>query len=218
MAKKKAQPKLSVEWVSVDLIRPYPGNPRKNQPIESVAESIERVGWVQPIVTDKSGEIIIGDTRYRAALLRGWSEVPIFRHSGLTKAKAQALRLADNRLGEAAAWDKLGLLAELESIAKSEGIAASGFDLSELESLQASLSGKRERPEVPFSEELGESNNYIVLQFSNEVDWLNARSHFGLDSRYSKRQNGKPWAKGIGRVVDGAAYLDSIQREWPVIE
>jgi len=65
---------------------------------------------------------------------------------------------------------------------------------------------------MKFSERLGEANNYIVLKFDNELDWLSAQTHFELDSVYSKRANGKPWSKGIGRVLDGADYLNKANK------
>lgn len=61
--------------------------------------------------------------------------------------------------------------------------------------------------DVEFSEFIGESNNYVVLKFDNDIDWLNAQTHFGLKTVSSKRANGKEWSKGIGRVLDGAKYL-----------
>ena len=65
--------------------------------------------------------------------------------------------------------------------------------------------------EVVFSQYLGESSNYVVLKFDNDVDWLSAQTHFNLDAVYSKRANGKPWSKGIGRVIDGAKYLKELK-------
>jgi len=47
----------------------------------------------------------------------------------------------------------------------------------------------------------------------NEIDWLSAQTHFNLKSVYSKRQNGKPWSKGIGRVINGAEYLKDLKDE-----
>ena len=58
---------------------------------------------------------------------------------------------------------------------------------------------------------LGEENNYIVLKFSTETDWLQARSVLGLESVHSKRRNGKPWSKGVGRVVDGVNAIEQIR-------
>ena len=67
-------------------------------------------------------------------------------------------------------------------------------------------------PEIQFSERLGEANNYIVLTFDNDIDWLSAQSHFNLKSVSSQRANGKPWSKGIGRVLDGAEYLNKANK------
>ncbi len=58
-----------------------------------------------------------------------------------------------------------------------------------------------------FSEVMGEANNYVVLIFRNSVDWLNAITHFELETKTASRRNGKPWSKGLGRVIDGAKYL-----------
>ena len=46
--------------------------------------------------------------------------------------------------------------------------------------------------------------------FENEIDCLSAKSHFNLKTKTSRRQNGKPWSSGIGRVIDGAEYLEKI--------
>ena len=67
-----------------------------------------------------------------------------------------------------------------------------------------------EEQEIVFSEYLEESNNYVVLIFDNDIDWLSAQTHFDLKTVHSKRQNGKPWSKGIGRVINGADYLKKI--------
>ena len=68
-----------------------------------------------------------------------------------------------------------------------------------------------EEPEIEFSEYLDESHNYVVLTFDNDIDWLSAQTHFQLKSVYSKRANGKPWSKGIGRVIDGGKYLNDLK-------
>ena len=69
---------------------------------------------------------------------------------------------------------------------------------------------ERDVPEIEFSEFLNESNNYVVLFFDNDMDWLQAQTHFDLKTVSSKRQNGKEWSKGIGRVLNGVNYLNNI--------
>lgn len=61
--------------------------------------------------------------------------------------------------------------------------------------------------DVEFSTHIGECNHYVVLKFENEIDWLQAQSHFKLKPVVAQRANGKPWSAGIGRVLDGADYL-----------
>ena len=70
--------------------------------------------------------------------------------------------------------------------------------------------------EVEFSEILGEENNYLVLQFKTDIDWLNAQSIFGLETvkSYSTRKDGKVAKnmerKGVARVLDGAKVLNEL--------
>ncbi len=72
--------------------------------------------------------------------------------------------------------------------------------------------GGKLKAEVKFAEELGEANNYIVLKFKTETDFLQARTILELESVYSRRRNGQPWSKGVGRVIDGAAAIERIRR------
>ncbi len=67
-----------------------------------------------------------------------------------------------------------------------------------------------EKGEIEFTEYLNEANNYVVLFFENDIDWLQAQTHFELKTVLSKRSNGKAWSKGIGRVINGAKYLKKI--------
>ena len=59
---------MQVELRAIDLIRPYPNNPRKNDAaVDAVAKSIREYGWRQPIVVDPDGIIVVGHTRWKAA-------------------------------------------------------------------------------------------------------------------------------------------------------
>jgi ParB-like chromosome segregation protein Spo0J len=53
--------RLAVEWIPLSRIFPNPANPRKNDAaIPHVAASIRRLGFQQPIVAKRSGEVIAG--------------------------------------------------------------------------------------------------------------------------------------------------------------
>jgi hypothetical protein len=86
-----------------------------------------------------------------------------------------------------------------------------GFDGDEIDKL-LEMNHEEVEGSEKFSEAIAESNNYVVLKFNNDIDWLAAQTHFDLETVTAKRQNGKPWSKGIGRVIDGASYINSLDK------
>lgn len=107
---------MKVEELSVDVIKPYEKNPRKNDgAVNGVAESIKQFGFQQPIVVDKDNVIVAGHTRYKAAKKLGLKTVPCVRASELTKEQVKAYRILDNKLNELATWDFDALTEELKS-------------------------------------------------------------------------------------------------------
>ena len=89
---------MQVEMRPINTIFPYENNPRHNDAgVDAVAASLREFGWRQPIVVDEEGVIIVGHTRYKAALKLGWDEVPVHVAVGLTPAQARAYRIADNQ-------------------------------------------------------------------------------------------------------------------------
>ncbi len=123
---------LRVKWVPVGEVRPYPGNPRRNEAaVDAVAASIREFGWRQPIVVDADGTIVCGHTRYKAAQALGEERVPVTVAADLTPEQVAAYRLADNKVGELAEWDE-GLLAlELDGL-QGFDMGRFGFDLGDM--------------------------------------------------------------------------------------
>ena len=198
---------MNIQEIEIEKLIPYHNNPRKDQAIDKVASSINEYGFQQPIVVDSNMVVIVGHTRLLASKKLGLKKVPI-AIADLSKSQAKAYRLADNRTNEDSSWDEELLKGELLDL---EGLINTiGFEDSELEKLLEEPEPEDE-PDVEFSEEIGEANNYIVLVFKNDIDWLSAQTHFNLKTVSSKRQNGKPWSKGIGRVVDGAKYITELK-------
>lgn len=102
----------------IETIRPYPKNAKKHpkKQIKQIANSIREFGFSQPIVTDKAGVIIVGHGRYEAAKLLGLKKVPVIK-TDLTKEKAKAYRLTDNKLNESD-WDMDLLIEELKGLSE----------------------------------------------------------------------------------------------------
>jgi DNA modification methylase len=108
---------MQVEMRSLATIHPYENNPRFNDSgVDAVAASIREFGFRQPIVVDEAGVIIVGHTRYKAALQLGLSEAPVHIAVGLSPAQAKAYRLADNQTAQLSAWDDEKLVQELAQL------------------------------------------------------------------------------------------------------
>ena len=87
-------------------LTPYAGNAKKHDStqIANVAESIRQFGFVQPIVIDQNGVIVIGHCRALAAEKLGMKEVPCVCVDDLTPEQVNALRIVDNKSNESP-WD-----------------------------------------------------------------------------------------------------------------
>ena len=87
-------------------LTPYAGNAKKHDStqIANVAESIKQFGFVQPIVIDRDGVIVIGHCRALAAKKLGMNEVPCVCVDDLTPEQVNALRIVDNKSNESE-WD-----------------------------------------------------------------------------------------------------------------
>lgn len=98
-------------------IVPYANNTKKHDEtqIKNVAESIKKYGWVQPLVIDNDGTIVIGHCRALAAERLGMEEVPCVVVSDLTEEEINALRIVDNKTNESP-WDMDLLAKELPEL------------------------------------------------------------------------------------------------------
>src|SRR5262249_25341970 len=125
---------MKIELRKVSEIKPYPGNPRVNDAaVDAVVASIREFGFRQPIVVDTEDVIVVGHTRYKAALKLGLEKVPVHVAMELTPEQIKAYRIADNKTVELSDWnyDLLPIeLAELQGMNYDLGLL--GFDQDEL--------------------------------------------------------------------------------------
>jgi DNA modification methylase len=105
---------MLVEERPINSVRPYEKNPRLNDAaVDAVASSILEFGFRQPIVVDEQDIIIVGHTRYKAALKLGLETVPVHVAKGLSPAQAKAYRIADNQTATLSQWNDDLLVEEL---------------------------------------------------------------------------------------------------------
>lgn len=98
---KKEVDESSEVMVKVTDIEPNPNQPRTNfneDALNELAESIKRIGVIEPIVVykkDRGYEIIAGERRWRAARLAGIKEVPVIIRK-YTKQQRVEIALIEN--------------------------------------------------------------------------------------------------------------------------
>jgi len=198
---------MKIEKVNIKEVFPNKENPRviKDEKYRKLVKSIKEFPQmleIRPIVVNEDMVVLGGNMRLKACIKAGLKEVHIIRAGDLTNEQQKEFIIKDNvGFGE---WD-WDLLANEWDVDK---LDEWGLEVPSIED----FTGVEEQ-EIEFSEYLDEAHNYVVLLFESEVDWLSAQTHFNIKSVHSMRANGKPWSKGIGRVLNGAKYLKDIKDE-----
>ena len=194
--------KLKIEYMPIGSIKPYKNNAKLHpkEQIEQIKKSMQEFGNIDPIGI-WNGEIVEGHGRYLAAKALQFETVPVIRLDELTDEQRKAYALVHNKLTMNSDFDLDILSDELDKIFDID-MSDFGFesDFDEKEEI------KKEEGEVPFTEELLLTHNYIVLYFDNDFDWEVAQEKFGLKKvKDLIPRKGQP--TGIGRVINGKDIL-----------
>ena len=149
---------MNIESRLLADIVPYSKNAKKhdNRQINNVAESIKQYGFVQPIVIDRDGVIVIGHCRALAAKKLGMKEVPCVCVDDLTPEQVNALRIVDNKSNESE-WDYDLLADELAELDLSDFDFDFGFSVDEEEYIEEK---DEEAEELP-TDKLPESRVFV---------------------------------------------------------
>ena len=149
---------MEKKYIEIDIadLVPYDKNPRRNDmAVDDVAESMEQVGYITPIVIDENRQILAGETRCKALKKRHVKRDKVLQVFGLTEEQKKKYRLLDNKVGEIAEWDPELLAGELEEV--DFGDFDFGFD-----ELMAELTDTSEEDGAPLSTAV-EDDTDIVL-------------------------------------------------------
>jgi len=129
-----------IEQRAIEALVPYVNNARTHSEaqVAKIAGSIREFGFNNPVLVDGANGIIAGHGRVLAARKLGLTTVPVIELAHLTEAQKRAYILADNRLAEAAGWDRELLSLELGDLADlGLDLGTLGFDGAELDALLA---------------------------------------------------------------------------------
>lgn len=149
-----SNPHPKIESVPLAVLRPNPRNARthSDKQISQIAASIERYGFLSPIIVSGGRyDIIAGHGRWRAAKLLNLDLVPVIRAEFMTEADRRAFALADNRIAELSGWDQ-NLLAEELEILFDDGyeLEITGFTTADLDfALPEEKEAQAEEVELP---------------------------------------------------------------------
>lgn len=120
---------MHVELIPTDSVKPYRDNPRviSSDVVRKLANSLREFAWRQPIVVDKERVVVVGHARLEAAKALKMPEVPVHVADDLTEEQVAQYRLADNRLGELADWDRKMLADEMDRMGNTNALLDFGF-------------------------------------------------------------------------------------------
>ena len=145
---------LKVEFVPLESLKPFAGNPRKNaEAVEALVRSIEAFGYTNPILARRENkEIIAGHTRLLALKRMGQKRAPVI-FLEMDETDARVYSLYDNKSVENTEWDfpKLaGLFVELGQL--NIDMELTGFRPDEIEDIIVGTNGYKSDPkddEIP---------------------------------------------------------------------
>lgn len=186
---------------------PHPKNPRKHprrgsKAWEALKASLSH-DYFDPLVWNRRNrQLVSGHLRRELLAEMGVEKVDVVVVDYDEPTHLARMSAANQHAGE---FDDQAL-SELLQTCRDENVdvALAGV----VDALVKSADAIPEKGHVQFSEFVGEANNYVVLLFNKEIDWLNALTHFKIKTVAVRGRNGKAIMNGTGRVIDGAAYLN----------
>ena len=201
-------PSLQPLAIPIDSVEPWPDNYREHD-IGAISESLIRFGQKRTIVVWKqASRIVAGNGTWHAAKAIGATEIAA-NVEEMTEEDAEAFLLADNRASELGRSKDDQLATLLQRVA-GRSLRGTGYDADDVDELLKRVRREQEvlvRPEVPFSTELMEEHQYVVLYFDNSFDWQSAVNLLGISKARTPDSTDTYDRAGIGRVIRGADVI-----------
>jgi DNA modification methylase len=136
MYETKVEGERNIEERPIASLKPYARNARTHskKQFKQIAASIERFGFVNPVLIGDDDSIIAGHGRVEAAKLLGRKTVPTLELSHLSATERRVYILVDNKLALNAGWDNELLAIELQGLLDDDfDLELTGFDIAEID-------------------------------------------------------------------------------------
>jgi len=129
--------KIQIEYWPIGQLVSYTRALRKNdRAVDRMISSIQEFGFKIPILARRSGEIVDGHLRLKAAIQLSLTEVPVIRCDDWTEAQVKAFRLLVNRSATWADWDADLVTLEMQELKGLDfDLRLTGFDPIEIDHL-----------------------------------------------------------------------------------
>ena len=202
--------------MNIKDIKSNPNNPRliKDERFDKLKKSIKefpKMMALRPMVINKDNIVLGGNMRLKALKELGYTELPdewVKRAEDLTDEEARRFIIADNVGFGEHDWEILANEWDVDKL-NDWGLYVPFTD----DEVEEMSNPNNIDTENIFATELDSESNYLVLKFDKDIDWIQAKTIFGLQTETARRANGKAWSKGIGRVLNGVKAINIIKNE-----
>lgn len=160
---KTSQKELAILYKNPMELKLNPKNSRTHskKQLHKIAQSIEKLGFNNPVLIDTKNIIVAGHGRVLAARELGLTEIPTICLSHMSQEQIRAYIIADNKLAEEAGWDNEILKIELDFLMNLEpeigfDVTVTGFDIPQLdlilnpEALESVKEASKADPDMEF--------------------------------------------------------------------
>jgi len=203
--------KATHKLLKIGQIKPRLKNVKKHPSwqIEKLVKIIDKYDYLQNIVVDEKNTIIIGHGRLIALKELGVDEIEVTVKEGLTEDEKLSLAIADNKI-ISNEWDEQLLAKELPKLQK-KGLET-GFNEKEIKDLKYKIQNANkeiEEPAFPLSPRLNEKYDYILMFFTDELDFKYASQLLKLPM---VKDRIKHHEVGTCRAIPGMQAIKKIQK------
>lgn len=203
---------MRLEWLDPRSLTPHSENYRLHPTNQrrALERGLKTLGWLTPLVLNRrTGRLLDGHLRREEAIERGLEAVPVVVVDIPEEREHAALGIIDTVSGMALEDDELKSVIARSTAQVDEALAQMLYSLTEMEE---EVPEEEKSDEDKFGVALvpGEEYNYVVLLFRSSLDWIAAQDHFQL-AKVRDPLSPEEKRVGLGRVIDGGAYLTRVR-------
>lgn len=188
--------KLDVQYLDINLIKPFARNPRTHskEQIQQIATSMMKFGWVNPILVDENFEIIAGHGRVLAGKELGYETIPVAQLKHLSKEEKLALLIADNKISDNAGWDEELLRSAMEELYNGDfELEVLGYTNKEIEKFKQEFAAEKQMAEI----------EDVVPEFTDETKVVSKQGDLWQLGEHMLLCGDATVAENYDRLMDG---------------